>query len=67
MNKLRRMDIPYKNEYMENVRILAVKHIKELISEFVNDLKESDEDLYKIEGYYGFNRDLIKKWEEKTK
>ena len=40
---------------------------KDVILEFIKDLKESDDDLYKMEGYYGFNRDVIKKWEDKLK
>ena len=38
---------------------------QKLIMEFINDLKESDNILYQMEGINEFNHDLIEKWEGK--
>ena len=49
------MDIPYNNRHMEDVRTIARKCIRKLISEFLKDLKN-----------WTLNKDaIIKKWEEK--
>lgn len=57
-----RMNIPYFNKNMESVRIIARIHIKDLISEFLEDLKgcrygDMMARIYETE----------KKWEEKLK
>ena len=52
-----------KEDWLELIELIK----NTLIKEFVEDLKESDNILYKMEGYYQFNRDIIKKWEEKLK